>query len=270
MSRNRRFDDCNIVSLYPPSLLFRRTDIFSFLEAFLHHVVIFCCLLSLTLVLALVSCGHAEKGSAALEYVVPDIVHQTYNYQSPSYFLYLSVLSTNHFLMPKRHIIWVNGAGKHRAHWDSWQAQSVEGSWEKNFTNMFTDGRVEANFVTFRVFPPGNNSTYFNNKAHHSDFLRLRILSEMGGIYVDTDVFACQSFDELRQHDFTMGFDNVVPLARDYIANPDPKASDTLHRFNNGIMLAKPNASFLKIWANEYHNFDPVAYSTILPSSPFV
>ena len=90
----------------------------------------------------------------------------------------------------------------------------------------------------------------------------------MGGIYVDTDVFACQSFDELRQHDFTMGFDNVVPLARDYIANPDPKASDTLHRLNNGIMLAKPNATFLKIWAKEYHNFDPGSFlhhSSVIP-----
>ena len=87
---------------------------------------------------------------------------------------------------------------------------------------------------------------------HKSDIARIDILIEQGGIYLDTDVIALKSFDTLRYYDYTMGLE--------YHGRPG--------RLNNGVILAKPNATFLHIWRETYWNFSTIEWDyhdTIIP-----
>ena len=193
-------------------------------------------------------------------YVVPNIVHQTYDYQRPSYFMFLSLKCVQFYLKPDKHILWVNDEGRFRkGHWDHWQISAKKGSWEAELVSMLHSGSIESKFITFPSHPPGNESIHVSNKAHRSDFLRFKILQDQGGIYIDTDAFPLKSMDDLRSHNFTIAFDNVV--------NPDKRAPDRL-RLNNGVMLATRHARFLKIWEQTYWNFDPSVFghhSSVVP-----
>lgn len=89
--------------------------------------------------------------------------------------------------------------------------------------------------------------------------MRFKILQEEGGIYLDTDAFPFRNMDELRRHEFTISYDNVV--------NSDKRAVDRF-RFNNGVMLSAPKARFLRVWEKTYFNFDPSQFghhSSVVP-----
>ncbi|XP_064651332.1 uncharacterized protein LOC135502432 isoform X2 [Lineus longissimus] len=72
---------------------------------------------------------------------------------------------------------------------------------------------------------------------HQSDVVRLEVLMEFGGIYMDLDVVALKSFDPLLEFDTTMGYEDR-------------------NRLCNGIIISKPNAPFLRLWHLEYATFD--------------
>ena len=132
-------------------------------------------------------------------------------------------------------------------------------SWESNFSSLFSTNMIEAKFIHFPIHPPGNDSIFVSNKAHRSDFVRLQILKEFGGIYLDTDVFVISNrLHSLREHSFVMGFDNIVFPAKDNIP----------HKLNNGVIVSAVNASFLKIWTNSYNTFDTSLWdmhSSVIP-----
>ncbi len=53
--------------------------------------------------------------------IVPDIVHQTYDYKSPSLFLFLSLASVRVYHNPGTFYFWVNDEGRYRSsHWNNW------------------------------------------------------------------------------------------------------------------------------------------------------
>ena len=53
--------------------------------------------------------------------IVPDIVHQTYDYKSPSLFLFLSLASVRVYHNPSTFYFWVNDEGRYRTgHWNGW------------------------------------------------------------------------------------------------------------------------------------------------------
>jgi hypothetical protein len=190
--------------------------------------------------------------------IVPKIVHQIYDYQSPNFFLYLSLVCVQRYIQPDKHILWVNDEGRYRkGQWQSWQQKAAPNSWEYNLTQMIQHGKIEVKFLTFPFHPPGNTSTFAPNKAHRSDFVRLEALTTMGGMYLDTDAFAVANMRELRVHNFTMSFDNIV--------NPDKTAPK---RLNNGVMLAAPDSLFLHLWAKKYATFNPESFdhdSSVVP-----
>lgn len=191
-------------------------------------------------------------------YVVPNVVHQTYDYQSPNFFMYLSLKCVQQFLKPDRHLLWVNVEGKHRANqWEFWQSKVRPGSWEHDLTQLFGRNKIEVKTVTFPLHPPGNTSIFAQNKAHRSDFQRMNVLFEQGGIYLDTDAFATSSLQALRVHDFTLSFDNIV----------NPENTKPL-RLNNGVLLSAPNSTYLKLWMDEYRHFNPASFdhdSSVVP-----
>jgi hypothetical protein len=76
--------------------------------------------------------------------------------------------------------------------------------------------------------------------AHQADVLRLERLIEMGGIYLDPDVFVHRNFDDLLNHQTVLGIQEtggkIVGLC-------------------NAVILAQSGAPFLRRWYATYNTF---------------
>jgi hypothetical protein len=77
--------------------------------------------------------------------------------------------------------------------------------------------------------------------AHVSDLLRLKLLREQGGIYLDIDAFGLRPFTDL------------LRSPRDMIMGHEGGNRGGLC---NAIMVARRNSTFIDRWAAEYGNFD--------------
>lgn len=78
-----------------------------------------------------------------------------------------------------------------------------------------------------------------DHPAHRADIVRLEKLIELGGIYLDSDVFVHRSFDDLLDHATVLGAEGKgrsIGMA-------------------NAVILAEPGASFLRRWYDEYKTF---------------
>jgi hypothetical protein len=89
--------------------------------------------------------------------------------------------------------------------------------------------------------------------AHMADVLRLTVLLEQGGIYLDSDVFVVRPLDVLRRghRDVVMGHEGGNRRGQ-----------------TNAVILAKAGAPFLARWLDRYADFDDAAWnyhSVILP-----
>jgi hypothetical protein len=85
--------------------------------------------------------------------------------------------------------------------------------------------------------------------AHMADVIRLAMLKQYGGIYLDLDVISLRPFTSLRQHDFVMGIESGTGLC-------------------NAVILAKANSAFLHEWQQQYRSFDATRWnyhSVLLP-----
>ena len=90
--------------------------------------------------------------------------------------------------------------------------------------------------------------------AHKADVVRLRTLIDQGGIYLDCDVLALRAFDDLLTNQCVLG-DVSQPRARPGLCN--------------AVILAEPQAEFLRIWLDEYRTFDAEKWdhhSVLLPA----
>jgi len=83
--------------------------------------------------------------------------------------------------------------------------------------------------------------------AHRADVVRLEKLLTKGGIYLDADVFVHTSFDPLLTHSAVLGKEVV-----------DGKDLGLC----NAVMLAEPQAPFLKRWYSEYRTFRSKGYDS--------
>jgi hypothetical protein len=81
----------------------------------------------------------------------------------------------------------------------------------------------------------------FYHYAHKADVVRLLMLRELGGIYLDMDTLTVRSFRDLLAHDFGMAVQGGF--------------EGTAAGLCNAIMWGKPNAAFLTIWIAEYASF---------------
>ena len=83
-----------------------------------------------------------------------------------------------------------------------------------------------------------SRSDIFGVKSQHiehiSDIIRLEILQEQGGIYLDCDVIIVKPLDPLRHYPATMGKEDRYPL------------------LNAGTIIASPNSTFIRLWYNSY------------------
>ncbi len=76
--------------------------------------------------------------------------------------------------------------------------------------------------------------------AHQADVLRLDILLEQGGIYLDLDTITARSFSDLLHHETVLGEERV-----------DGK----LVGLCNAVIAARVNAPFLRRWRDSYRSF---------------
>jgi len=102
------------------------------------------------------------------------------------------------------------------------------GPWWELSRKLVTPVRIEAPRSIF-----GRKLTHV---AHRADVVRLQMLIEHGGIYLDADVLVQKSFDDLLAHRTVLGREGSEGLA-------------------NAVILAEPRSSFLCRWLEEYRSF---------------
>lgn len=102
------------------------------------------------------------------------------------------------------------------------------GEWWQRSREYVTLARVECREEIF-----GNPLLHY---AHRADVLRLELMLREGGIYLDTDVICLRSFAPLLKYDCVMGREGRVGLC-------------------NAVIMAKPNAEFLRRWREAYRSF---------------
>jgi hypothetical protein len=101
---------------------------------------------------------------------------------------------------------------------------------------------VEAVHVDLPAEVFGNPVEHF---AHKADVLRMRILLEQGGIYLDLDTICQRSFEPLLDGRVVMG-------REERILEDGSRATVGLC---NATIIAPPNAEFLRLWYETYRDF---------------
>ncbi|XP_061162770.1 uncharacterized protein LOC133171991 [Saccostrea echinata] len=98
---------------------------------------------------------------------------------------------------------------------------------------------IVRNIVYVKIIPPteisGKKISWVQHKA---DIMRLRILREYGGIYIDTDQYVLRSLNQFRNHDCTMGTAHDQSMA-------------------SALIFAVKNATFINLWIDSYRNYNP-------------
>ena len=105
-------------------------------------------------------------------------------------------------MIPKTiHYCWFGGKEKPKS------AQKCISSWKRFFPDYKI---IEWNETNFDVLSnPYTKYCYDNNKwAYLSDYVRLKVVYENGGIYFDTDVEVIKPFGKLTECDAFFGFEN--------------------------------------------------------------
>jgi len=94
-----------------------------------------------------------------------------------------------------------------------------------------------------KIIPPNEifgNTLY--HYAHKADIIRLKMLNERGGIYLDIDTICLKSFKDLFEYDFIMG-------------TQMNKGETEIYGLCNAVILARPNSNFGLKWYESYKNF---------------
>ena len=106
-----------------------------------------------------------------------------------------------------------------------------------------------ANFVLKKVnMPLTIGKKVIKKVAHKADKLRMDILYEHGGIYMDVDTISVRDYKHLLDKDVVLGFEQVK-------AKPETSIC-------NAIMMTKPKSLFFKNWMDNYESeFDPDKWS---------
>jgi Glycosyltransferase sugar-binding region containing DXD motif len=112
--------------------------------------------------------------------------------------------------------------------------------------------RARPSVTLVKVEPPTEIWGHrLDHVAHRADVLRLAILLERGGIYLDADVLCVRPMADLRGHDLVLGVEASVGLC-------------------NAVILARPGAAFLRRWQQEYQTFSSAdwnAHSVKVPAA---
>ncbi len=164
--------------------------------------------------------------------LIPNIIHFIYGFKKQTeefeLFKYIAIKSANDVNRPEKIYFYYK--------------YEPFGKWWNLIKPYLTMEYVEPPLEIF-----GNELKHF---AHQSDVVRLKILNERGGIYLDLDTICLRPLKEFMKYDFVMAIqgDN--------------------YGLCNAIMMAKPNTEFGKQWFQAYQSFKRSEWdhhSVILP-----
>ncbi|XP_062610497.1 uncharacterized protein LOC134272268 [Saccostrea cucullata] len=99
--------------------------------------------------------------------------------------------------------------------------------------------KIIKNIVYVKINPPFQIAgKKIHWVEHKSDILRLKILKEYGGVYLDTDQYVLRSLNKFRSNECTMG---------------------NAHDGSTGsaLIIAGKNATFINIWIDSYKSYNP-------------
>jgi len=180
------------------------------------------------------------------QYSVPSHVHYifgmepTFGHMSFGLMHYISILGTVLYIKPER-ISW-----HHR-----FLPNASENVWWSCAQKHVMPREVgDVTMVHGRFIPS-------MHVAHKADILRMQIMREEGGIYVDSDVIPLRSFDELRR---LAG--NKLVMGKEEAAGQSGMA--------NAVLVGAPNSSFINRWWEHYKDFEGTkgcwaCHSVLLP-----
>lgn len=155
--------------------------------------------------------------SAEDQFVVPNIVHFIWfgKNKEMCFINYVSMLSAHKIQKPDVLMLHCNFL-------------PVGEYWEK----LWREVPIK---IVHREPPESIHGQKLLHMYHKGDVAKMEILLEYGGIYLDYDVIVLRSFDPLRVYDATLGKEKP------------PK-------FIAGIIVARKNAPFVKLWYESYRN----------------
>lgn len=131
-----------------------------------------------------------------------------------------------------------------------------EGPWWEKAKPLLTLNKITAPEQIF------GNRLY--HVAHQADVVRLQMLKETGGIYMDLDTISVKPFTGLLQHSFVIGEELKVKAVpknwrqkmkqnmRRWMGNDDHESTDGLC---NAILLSEKNSAFVNRWLDSYRSF---------------
>lgn len=160
-------------------------------------------------------------------FIVPNIVHYiVFDKFQVTFTHYLSILSVVDNHNPDEIIIHCNCDDLEGSYWDN---ILVEMALTKT---VLTIRKIEKPLT---VWENPLSKKWFN--LHSSDVLRLRILMEFGGIFINNDVVLIESLDKFRRFEMTVGRDD-----NKYIGNQ--------------VLIANRKSRFLHLWYHSYKSYN--------------
>jgi hypothetical protein len=92
--------------------------------------------------------------------------------------------------------------------------------------------------------------------AHRADKLRMDVLFEYGGVYMDIDTISVRPYKDLLQHETVLGLEEI---------RNNPKAEARWGKYKgicNAVMFTRPKSQFFKEWIDLYETvFNPNGWS---------
>jgi Glycosyltransferase sugar-binding region containing DXD motif len=115
------------------------------------------------------------------------------------------------------------------------------------------------------VAPESIHGNKLHHVAHQADIVRLQMLQEHGGIYLDLDTISKKSLADLRNNSFVIAKEFKPPV---YYTNWD-RIKNALRQFKlapltekqkvyglcNAVMLSEPGSPFIELWLDSYKTF---------------
>ncbi|KAK8864262.1 hypothetical protein IAR55_001508 [Kwoniella newhampshirensis] len=184
---------------------------------------------------------------------IPNIVHYVYGLASEPqpdfpYFAYLAMRSAMTVLRPDR--VLFHCIHEPKGYW--WDRVKAWEGWDDDETGM-KKGSLEV--VKARdVQWIGSDRRPVRHFAHKADIIRLEVLLEYGGIYLDIDTFILRPFADhsLLLHDTVLGMEARGLSFIHGLASDDEMEPKGLC---NAVIIARKDAEFLQRWLASYEGF---------------
>jgi mannosyltransferase OCH1-like enzyme len=212
-----------------------------------------------------------ESMQFSYRYCNEQIEHSNWNILKDRYNT-LKLQSNSQKLIPKIiHQVWI---GKEMPESEKRMCQAIKDSLDPTWEYVLW---TEHNIKKLDNFKNYQNFIQTPNAGQKSDLLRYAILSEYGGVYLDTDFLPYKSFDELLNLEFFCGvaydanpglFNGLIGSTKNNAIIEDLLILDRPLRYHDGMALMDSTGPFF-LTRKFFKNLDKVSRAVALPNSFF-